>query len=263
MQTRQLPKDGFTLWYYTEGSPANPALVLLHPAFGDHTCFHHQIEPFAADYHVIALDMLGHGQSQVQRGNVTIEQTADLLAEILAREGHDSAHIVGVSLGALIGQYFAARHPHMAKTVTVTGGYSIFGDTTAITRAQSGEMLKWLFLMVFSMERFRRYVAASTNVVEAEREVFYRAARHFTRRSFRVMPGMQKVLEKTERILPQPLLIVVGEHELPIIFRNAHEWHARQPQTELRVIPAAGHCANMDNPGEFNRVLNQFLQEYL
>ncbi|MCS7011792.1 MAG: alpha/beta hydrolase [Anaerolineales bacterium] len=262
MQTKQLSKDKLTLWYYTKGDPANPALVFLHPAFGDHTCFHHQIEPFAANYHVLALDMLGHGQSQVQRGDVTIEQTADLLAEILRLEGHNSAHIVGVSLGALIGQHFAYRFPEMAKTVTVVGGYSIFGDTSAITRAQSGEMVKWLFLMLFSMERFRRYVVASTNVVEAERQVFYRAAQKFTRRSFRVMPGMQKVLDKTERTLPQPLLIAVGEHELPVIFQNAHAWRAGQPKAELYVVPAAGHCANMDNPQAFNRVLSQFLEKY-
>lgn len=262
MQAKQLSKNGYALWYYTQGSPTNSALVFLHPAFGDHTCFHHQIEPFAADYHVIALDMLGHGKSQVQRGNVTIEKTADLLAEILQIENHASAHIVGVSLGSLIAQYFAYRYPSIAKTITVTGGYSIFGDTSAITRAQTVEMLKWLFLLLFSMELFRRYVVSSTNVVAAEREVFYRATQHFTRRSFRVMLGMQKILDKTERTLPQPLLIVVGEHEFSTLFCNAQAWHIRQPQTELHVIPNAGHCANMDNPQAFNRVLKQFLQKH-
>lgn len=63
MQEKQLPQNGFTLGYYTQGNPSSPALVFLHPAFGDHTCFHHQVEPFAADYHVIALDLLGHGRS--------------------------------------------------------------------------------------------------------------------------------------------------------------------------------------------------------
>lgn len=116
--------------------------------------------------------------------------------------------------------------------------------------------------MLFSMDRFHRYVASSTNVVEAEREAFYRAAQGFTRRSFRVMPGMQKVLDKADRTLPQPTLILVGEHDLPVIRRHAEDWHARRPQTELHVIPATGHCANMDNPQAFNAVLRQFLQRH-
>ncbi|MCX7791855.1 MAG: alpha/beta fold hydrolase [Chloroflexaceae bacterium] len=158
MPAKQLPKDGFTLWYDTQGNPTNPALVFLHPAFGDHTCFHHQVEPFASDYHVIALDLLGHGRSQVRSGNVTVERTADLLAEILPAEGHTWAHLVGVSLGSLIAQHFAHRFPDMARTITVVGGYSIFGDNSAIVKAQRSEMFKWLFLMLFSMDRFRRYV---------------------------------------------------------------------------------------------------------
>ncbi|MCX8060979.1 MAG: alpha/beta hydrolase [Anaerolineales bacterium] len=261
MQSRQISKNGYSLWYYTQGNPINPALVFLHPAFGDHTCFHHQIEPFAADYHIIALDMLGHGKSQVQSGNTTIDKTVDLLAEVLQNEGHDQAHLVGVSLGSLIAQAFAFRFPQMAKTLTVVGGYSIFGDNSAILKAQRGEMLKWLFMVLFSMDRFRRYVVSTTNVVDAEREVFYRAMQHFTRRSFRVMPGMQKLLDKAERSLPQPLLIMVGEYDLPVVFDYARAWHARQPLTELRVILKAGHCANMDNPQEFNRTLSQFLQK--
>lgn len=262
MESKQLTKPGYSLWYYLAGSPTNPALVFLHPAFGDHTCFHHQIEPFAANYHIIALDLLGHGKSQVQNGNVTLDATVDLLAEVLQREGHAEAHLVGVSLGSLIAQAFADRYPLMTKTLTVVGGYSIFGDNSAITKAQRGEMLKWLLMVLFSMDRFRRYVVSTTNVVEAEREVFYRAMQHFTRRSFRVMPGMQKLLVKAEKSLPQPLLIVVGEYDLPVIFQYAQAWHTRQPQTELKVILKAGHCANMDNPQEFNHTLSQFLQKF-
>ncbi len=258
MEEKQLSKNGYSLFYYTQGNPANPAVLFFHPAFGDNTCFHHQMETLAAEYYLISLDMLGHGKSQVTAGDVTIEETAHLAAEILQREGHSSAHLVGVSLGSLMAQYMAEQFPHLAKTVTVTGGYSIFGDNSAIAKAQGGEMFKWFWMVLFSMEKFRRYVVSSTNFVEAERQVFYRATQRFTRSSFRVMPGMQKMLQKTEKNLPQPLLIVVGEHDLPIVYQNAQNWHAKQPQTHLSIIPQAGHCANMDNPQAFNQALKSF-----
>jgi hypothetical protein len=54
------------------------------------------------------------------------------------------------------------------------------------------------------MDGFRRYVVKNTNVVEAEREVFYRAMQKFTRRSLPVMSGMSKILDKTPRTLSQP-----------------------------------------------------------
>lgn len=256
---KQVKRDNVSLHYYTQGDPGHTPIVFLHPAFGDHTCFHHQADVFARDHHVLCVDMLGHGRSQVGQGNVTIDRTVGLAADMLAAEGHTSAHLVGVSLGALLAQAIADQHPRMVKTLTVVGGYSLFGDNSAITRAQGGEMVRWLLLALVSMERFRRYVASQTNFVDAEREVFYRAARHFTRRSFQVMPGMGKLLDRTPRRLPQPMLIVVGEHDRPVIREHARAWREREPDRQLHILPAAGHCANMDNPAEFNRLLAGFL----
>lgn len=261
LQEKHLEKDNFTLHYYTGGNPHNELLIFLHPAFGDHTCFDQQMVFFAEKYHVISLDMLGHGKSQVRQGSVTIDHTADVVSEIIEREGHTRAHLVGVSLGSLIAQHTAHKYPHQAATVTVVGGYSIFGDNSEITRKQRGEMFRWVLLVLFSMERFRRYVASTTNVTPAGQAAFYQSARHFTRRSLRVLPGMQKVLSREDKRLTQPLLIIAGEFDLPIVARTAQRWHQQQPDSQFHIIPAAGHCANMDNAPEFNRVLAQFLAD--
>ena len=259
LQERQLQKETYSLYYYTQGSPSNEAIVFIHPAYGDHTCFHHQVDVFAETYHVICVDMPGHGKSQVRGGNVGIDATVGLVAEIIAAEGHAQAHLVGVSLGSLMAQAIAHRCPQQVKSVTATGGYSSFGDNSAIAKAQNREIFKAFFLMLFWMDGFRRYVVKNTNVVAAEREVFYRAIQHFTLRSLPLMSGMGKILDKTPRTLSQPLLIVTGEHDLPILLSNAHDWQQREPNARLAMIPAAGHCANMDNPAEFNRVLAEFI----
>jgi pimeloyl-ACP methyl ester carboxylesterase len=259
LQERRLEKVNHTLYYYTQGDLSKDAIVFIHPAYGDHTCFYHQVSVFAENHHVICVDMLGHGKSQVKGGSVTIEKTVDLIAEIIATEGHAQAHLVGVSLGSLMVQAVAHRFPQRVKSITVTGGYSIFGDNAAITKAQNREIVKAFFLMLFWMEGFRRYVVKNTNVVEAEREVFYQAMQKFTHRSLPVMAGMSKILDKTPRTLPHPLLIVVGEHDLPIILSNAQDWQKRQPNAQLQIIPNAGHCANMDNPAAFNKILREFI----
>ena len=259
LQERQLEKETYSLYYYTQGDPSNEAIVFIHPAYGDHTCFHHQVDVFAEDYHVICVDMPGHGNSQVRGGNVGIDATVSLVAEVIEKEGHTQAHLAGVSLGSLMAQAVADKYPSLVKSVTVTGGYSIFGDNSAITKAQNREIVKAFFLMLFWMDGFRRYVVKNTNVVEAEQEILYRAMQKFTRRSLPVMAGMSKILDKTPRTLPQPLLIVTGEHDLPIILSNAQDWQKLEPNARLAVIPAAGHCANMDNPAAFNQALKAFL----
>lgn len=259
LQAKHLKKDTYSLYYYTQGDPSKEALFFIHPAYGDHTCFHHQVDVFSLNYHVISLDMPGHGKSQVKSGKIGIDATVDLVAEILAAERHAQAHLVGVSLGSLVAQAVACRYPQMVRSVTVTGGYSIFGDNSAISKAQNREIFKALFMMLFWMDGFRRHVVRQTNVVEAEQQVFYRAMQHFTRRSLPLMAGMSKILEKAPNTLSQPLLIVIGEQDLPILLNNAHNWQQRETNARLEILPAAGHCANMDNPAAFNRVLAEFI----
>lgn len=261
LQERQFKKDKFSIYYYTLGDPSKEAIVFIHPAYGDHTCFHNQVEVFAENYHVICVDMPGHGNSQVGIGNIGIDETVGIVSEIIKVEGHAQAHLVGVSLGSLMAQAVAHHYPQQVKSVTVTGGYSIFGDNSAISKAQNREIFKAFFLMLFWMHGFRRYVVNNTNVNEAEREVFYQAMKKFTRRSLPVMSGMSKILDKTPHTLHQPLLILIGEHDLPILLTYAEDWQKREPDARFQVIPQAGHCANMDNPAVFNQTLLAFLAE--
>lgn len=256
---RQLQKQTYSLYYCTQGDSSNPAIVFIHPAYGDTTCFHHQVDVFAENYHVICVDMPGHGKSQVSGGNVGIDANVDLVAEILTVEGHAGAHLIGVSLSSLMAQAVARKCPQLVKSLTICGGYSIFGDNSVITKAQNREIVKAFFLILFNMDGFRRYVVKNTNVIEAEREVFYRAMQKFTRRSLPAMSGMSKILDKTPHALPQPILIVTGEHDLPIILSNAQDWQKRKANARLQIIPQAGHCDNMDNPQAFNRIVAEFL----
>ena len=259
LQEKQLSKAKFSLYYYIAGTPKLGTLVFIHPAYGDHTCFHHQLDAFAEDYQLIFVDMPGHGKSQVPMGAVTIDKTTEMVIEILDKEGVHQAHLIGVSMGSLLAQDIAYRHPQRVRTVTATGGYSIFGDNSKITKAQNREIIKALFLMIFKMEEFRRYVVKNTNIIPAEQEVVYQAMKNFTRKSLPAMSGMQKVLQKSLQTLSQPLLILVGDHDQPVLLEHVQIWQKREPNASLYIIPDAGHCANMDNPIEFNRQLTSFL----
>lgn len=141
------------------------------------------------------------------------------------------------------------------SSLTVVGGYPIFGTSPAVQRAQTVALLRLLPLLLFSIDRFRRAVAREATLTPQARELFLRSAQGFTRRSLRAFAGNDALLRPSFQSLAAPLQIVIGEQERPLLRSVAEDWQRREPGGVLEIIPGAGHCANMDNPGVFNERL--------
>jgi 3-oxoadipate enol-lactonase len=243
--------------YYTTGRKDNPAIIFLHAAFIDHKAFKYQNEFFSESFHVITIDMPGHGLS---KPGIKIDETIHYLNSILVTEKHEQAHFVGVSMGSLIAQYFALHYPDKVLSMTVVGGYDINADNRELLKAQRSENLKWIFKAIFSMNAFRRHVASVSVSKPDQQDRIYEMTQNFTRRSFMGMSGLNKVVKQRKNITRNyPLLILCGENDIDIARKVSKQWH-KQSSSEFFLISNAGHCANMDNPREFNRRVMAFIQ---
>ncbi|MDR1342260.1 MAG: alpha/beta hydrolase [Prevotellaceae bacterium] len=259
-EQKTLEKEGYSIYYFVSGNEEREAIIFLHPAFGDHRCFDGQVDYFSQKFRVITVDMLGHGLSQVGKSKDKIASTSVHVAEILDLEGIEEAHIAGVSLGSLLAQDFALKYPEKTLSLTVLGGYSINKKQKQIAKAQRSELFKWLFKMIFSMDAFRRYAASTTAIDPTAQARFYESARSFTRKSFTVMSGLDKLVANRPEIRRDyPLLILSGEKDLELAVTLTRQWHEDDTESQMHIIENAGHCANMDNPKKFNEILMEFL----
>lgn len=112
-RTRQLiAPDGARISYWVIGhrSGPSPALLLLHGAASNHTRWSEFVEKTSLkeSWGLIRPDLRGNGASMM-RGRLDIETWCDDLARILEAEGYAQAIIIGHSLGAQIGLFFAER----------------------------------------------------------------------------------------------------------------------------------------------------------
>lgn len=257
---KTLKYTGYNIHYYISGNPNGKAIVFVHAAFADHRCFNRQLEYFGENYRVITMDMLGHGLSQANKTSDKIDKTAYHIHQILEKEGISKTHIVGVSMGSLIAQYFALQYPEYTLSVSILGGYDISADNKQINKAQRAEGLKWIFKALFSMNLFRNYIAKVTvNNPELQPEI-YEMATCFTRKSFMYLSGMRNVVKLRENIIIAcPLLIMVGDSDLELAKQMALKFHQSKPESEYQVIMNAGHLANMDQAEMFNTVLDEFI----
>lgn len=259
---KKLKQDGYSINYFISGDTAKELIVFLHPAFADHRCFDKQINYFAKEYRIVTIDMLGHGLSKVDKANDKIDFSINHIDSILKLEGYNKAHFVGVSMGTLIAQYYALHYPDKVQSVTILGGYDINANNKEITKAQRSENIKWIFKALFSMDSFRRYVS-SVSVSEPDNQArFYEMASLFTRKSFACMSGLGNVIKERDNIIRNyPLLILSGDKDIELAKRMSNKWHDNEPASKFYMIENAGHCANMDNSNDFNRIVMSFIKQ--
>lgn len=99
MQTIQklAVKSGATLSYLDVGQGI--PIILIHGLFLDHTAFAHQINTFADQARIIAIDIHGHGASSVLDRPMSLDEMAADYYDLVQQLGIQAAIWGGVSLG--------------------------------------------------------------------------------------------------------------------------------------------------------------------
>ena len=247
--------------YTLGGRPNGETIVFFHPAFADQTVFASQRAHFEPNYRVITLDMVAHGQSQLHREHVDMGDMPDIVKAICADCGVAKAHLVGVSLGSLVAQGVAYMHPELAASVTVVGGYSIHKANADVLKAQKKEILRWVWRMLIAFDALKKDLVLKSASTIQGREILARSIDSFSRRSFRGMGGMNRFFVSSDTPVCYPLLIVVGEYDLPLTLEAGRRLAELEPSSRFEYVAGAGHCVNIDNPSVFNAVLASFLAE--
>src|SRR5262249_60697244 len=101
-----------------------PALMLVPGLNGVGAFWARQIPDFARDFRVVVHDHRGTGQSTHSRIRYSVEQMAGDVLRLMDRLGIASAHLVGHSTGAPIGQVIAQDHPDRLHSLVLSATWA-------------------------------------------------------------------------------------------------------------------------------------------
>ena len=98
-----------------------PAVVFLHYGGGNLAMWEPVVPFFRDRYHILLVDLRGHGRSDRPANDYHIDDMADDVAGLVDRLDLDQAHVVGSSLGAEVGLSLAARYPNRVASLVCDG----------------------------------------------------------------------------------------------------------------------------------------------
>ena len=259
MENKKLNFNGYAIHYMAAGQ-GSEIIVMLHPAFSDHRAFQLQLEFFSKRYRVVVPDLIGHGQSKVKNTNDKLEASSEHILDIIKQEGFEKAHVIGVSMGSLIAQFFAFKYPENVKSLVGLGGYSIHIENKEVAKAQLVSNLGLIGRALVSLSWFRAKVTSITCYTLAGQSLFKKSMSLFERKSFMYMQGLQHVIKSRPAYTTKtPTLILVGEKDIPLAHRMAKQWHESINGSEFYIINGGGHCAQLDVSNTFNNRVEQFI----
>ncbi|HET6817431.1 MAG TPA: alpha/beta hydrolase [Mycobacteriales bacterium] len=107
-----------SLWWDEQGA-GDPPLLLIQGLGYTADMWHRILPGLASARRVVLFDNRGVGRSSVPEPPWTVEQLADDAIAVLDEAGGAQAHVFGVSMGGLIAQEVALRHPDRVASLVL------------------------------------------------------------------------------------------------------------------------------------------------
>ncbi len=254
-----------TRLHYFDADGGNPPVVLLHAFPLNAAMWDEQIAALAPRWRVVAPDLPGFGQSPAGAGSeATIDGWADLVAGLLGQLGLGPVVAAGLSMGGYVAFSLLRRHPELV-TALVLADTRAASDTPEVVERRTDQQQKVSAGKIDEVLDAMVGTLLSGQTLDERPDVVERVrALMATTPPATIIAALEAMKNRTDATgelggIDVPVLVVVGEHDVPSPPSVAEEMAEAVGDGRLEVLPGAGHLSNLEVPEAFNRVLGSFL----
>lgn len=251
-----------------DGKPC-ATIIFLHAMAGSRTAWTPQIEHLSKRYRCIAWDMPGFGDSAdlAPGANMTtvVQQLYIFIADTLQLK---SAHLVGLSVGGMILQHFAAAHPSLARSLCLLDSspkFAFGSDFKAeeFTHPIYTKLAAGMTPAAFSTQMVRAIVGP-----KCPEAVTIEIIASMSRARVSGLKLTTKLIAEHDAIdvlasIQCPTLVMAGQDDMETPPAYAFEIAKRIPGASVTIIADAGHIVNLEKPVQVTKRLEFFLEHQL
>ena len=252
--------------YYEEHGGGPQTVIFAHGLLWSGQMFAQQVDVLQQRFRCITFDWRGQGRSEVTRAGYDMESLyADTLALIDAL-GIKACHFVGLSMGGFIGMRLAARRPDIVTSLILLGTSADPEPAANIPKYRMLNLVgRWLgfglvaaqVMPIMFGQKFLGDPTRSGLREEWRRRMLANHRIGITQATAGVIT--RRGIADQLHTIRAPTLILVGDQDVATPPAVAQRIHARIPQSQLAIIPGAGHTSTVEEPEAVNAAILAFL----
>ena len=267
-EDRFVPLDGLRIHYLDWGNAGKPPFLMLHGIGRVAHSFDHIAPRFQNDYHVMAIDMRGHGDSAWSpEGAYLVEDYVKDLEAFVTQLNLQGVTLLGNSTGGRVVQVYAGMHPERVarlvvedvgpqRTNEIASGFARRVEQEANGWASEDELVASLMRGggKVSEELQRNYAHFGTKPREDGRIIWKRD------------PNLVKGFVPTDlwesvRRIQAPTIYILGGASAIVPPETQRQLKETLPDCRIVIMPGLGHYPHLESPEEYVKIVQGFLRE--
>lgn len=225
-------------------------------------------EPFLQllerDFAVTAYDHRGVGKSSTTEPGYSIADLADDAAGLIEALNLDSAHVLGISMGGMVAQELALRHPDKIRTLAIGCSYS-GGAGSALAPQSTLEKLQAGWSSGDRDQAIRAMWDVNVSADFAKQDDVFA---EFQRRAFELPVPMPVIMGQMQAIgghdaldrlatITAPTLVIHGTDDQMLPVANGHLIAQTIPGAQLEILDGVGHLFWVEQPDRSAELVRQ------
>ncbi|WP_165667093.1 alpha/beta fold hydrolase [Metapseudomonas otitidis] len=242
-----------------QGTP----VLLVHGLGSSILDWEYQLPALSARHQVVLMDVRGHGLSDKPRERYSIAGFAADAAALIEHLGLAAVHLVGISMGGMIGFQLGVDRPELLRSLTIVNSAP---EVKPRSPREYLEVAKrWTLSRLLGLDTIAKALGRLLFPLPEQAELRAKVEERWPRNDKRAyLAALDAIIgwgvrERLARITCPTLVVTADRDYTPVAQKEAYV--RELPDARLVVIEQSRHATPLDQPQRFNTTLLDFLNQ--
>ncbi|KXH70980.1 MAG: hypothetical protein AM326_12120 [Candidatus Thorarchaeota archaeon SMTZ-45] len=238
--------------YEEAGDPATRTIIFVHGAGGSSATWFMQLRGLSSDYHVVAVELNGHGKTPDRKEEDVLHSYLRDVHEVVTK--FNKPFLGGHSMGGALAQLYALNHSENISGIILVGTGAKLRVTPIVFNLLDNDFEGY----VEAVGNFMFHEDTSDEMIEASKHEVRKCPVQIIRRDFELCDKFD-IMEEVKGI-KKPTLILVGEGDVMTPVKYSQYLKDKIEGSIMQVIEGAGHSVMLEQFGVFNELVANWVK---